>query len=130
MRIPILFAIALSIYCSRVRAQDSGKITGSIQNIIEKKSELSGATITLLKAKDSATVKYAIAAKDGSFIFEKIENGKYLVGVTATGYMKGYSENFEITSSNRFIQLPAVLLSAAPKTMSAVTITAKRPLIE
>jgi len=130
MRIPIFFAIALSIYCSGLRAQDSGKVTGSIQNFIEKKTELSGATVTLLKAKDSATVKYAIAGKDGSFTFDKIENGKYLVSVTATGYMKGYSQNFEISSSNRFIQLPAVLLSALPKTMSTVTVTAKRPLIE
>ena len=130
MRIPILFAIALLIYCSGTHAQNSGKITGSIQSSSENKPELAAATIILLKAKDSTAVKYAIASKDGSFTFENIKNGKYLVGVTATGYRKGYSQNFEITSTDKMIQLPAVLLNAATKTMNAVTVTAKRPMIE
>ena len=106
----------------------SGKIAGSVIDGNQKTVESS--TIALLRAKDSATVKFSAADKQGKFSFDNISNGKYLISVSAVGHQKGYSEVFEISDSRSLIELKPVNLIPQTKGMSNVTVTAKRPLVE
>lgn len=126
MKIYILLLSFVFFFSSAV-AQSGGKIRGSVwQNA--KPGE--GATIALLRAKDSVTVKLSVANKEGLFLFENITDGKYLVSVTAVGHKKAYSKPVELSPRERDIQLSQVSLTAVTKSLADVAVTAKRSLIE
>lgn len=106
----------------------NGKISG---NVIDGSSKtIESATIALLRAKDSTTVKFSVANKEGRFVFENVPAGKYLVSITAVGHHKGFSESIEVSDANPEINLKTIELVPQAKSMNAVVITAKKPLIE
>lgn len=106
----------------------NSKIAGSVIDGNQKTVE--SATIALVRAKDSSTVKFTAADKTGKFSFENIPDGKYLVTITAVGHQKGFSETFEISATHTSIQLKTVELIPQNKSLGNVTVTAKKPLIE
>lgn len=109
-------------------AQNAGKISGSITGSNQKAIE--GATISLLRGKDSSTLKLAIANKEGQFAFEKVVDGKYLVSVTAVGHPKKYSNSIDINAGQQVVQIPVINLTPVAKTMADVAVTTKRALVE
>ena len=117
--------IILSVTCAS--AQTTGTVSGSVLKT-EKPAE--GATVSLLRAKDSAAVKLSASNKQGLFTFEQIKDGKYLVSVTTVGHQKAFSAIFELTPQQQSIQLPAITLNPVSKDLTGVTVSAKRPLIE
>jgi outer membrane receptor protein involved in Fe transport len=127
MKALILFPSFL-LFVSTALAQNIGKISGSIISKNSKAAE--GATVSLLRAKDSATVKLSASNKEGLFSFENLANGKYLVAVTTVGHKKSYSKTIEINPQQNTVQLPAITVVAVSKDLADVTVTAKRPLIE
>ncbi len=126
MKISLLSASFLLLLSTAV-AQQAGKITGSIA---QGARPAEGATVSLLRAKDSATVKLSVVNKEGNFALENISDGRYLVSATAVGHQKSYSAPFAIDAQQRLVQLPAISLMPVAKAMMDVTVTAKRPLIE
>ena len=126
MKTSILLA-SFVLFLSSAIAQNGGKISGSVLKA-EKPAE--GATVSLLRAKDSATVKLSVANKEGVFSFEKIGNGKYLVSITAVGHQKKFSDPVEVTPQQQTVELPAFSLIPVNKALAGVTVTASRPLIE
>lgn len=106
--------------------------TGSVNGIVIDGSQktIESATVALLRAKDSSTVKFSVAAKNGKFSFDNIPAGRYLVSISAVGHQKGFSEIFEISSASSLVQLKTIELVPQAKGMATVTVTAKRPLIE
>lgn len=127
MKFSTLIALLLLLLTSGAIAQNSGKITGSVQQT-NKPAE--AATISLLRAKDSATVKLSVSNKEGAYSFENIALGKYLIGVTAVGFQKAYSAPFEIGESQLNVTVPQLNLLSAAKAMNEVSVTAKRALVE
>lgn len=126
MKLSFLFLLFVFFFSTAV-AQNGGKIRGSVwQNA--KPAE--GATIGLLRAKDSVTVKLSVADREGSFVFENITDGKYFVSVTAVGHRKSYSKPVELAPREREVQLPPVSLTPVAKSLTDVTVTARRALIE
>ena len=109
-------------------AQNANKISGIIKDGNEKTIE--SATISLLKAADSAVVKVAVADKTGAYHFENIAAGKYLVHVTATGHDAGFSSLLDVKESDVVIEVPAITLQPATKSLGNVVVTSKKPLIE
>jgi len=90
-----ILSLCLFLLLTGAMAQNAGKISGTIVKT-EKPAE--GATISLLRAKDSATVKLSAANKEGAFVFENIAYGKYLISVTAVGSKKAWSSPIELSS--------------------------------
>lgn len=121
----LLLATTCLLIISSAIAQGGGRIRGSISA-----KEAAAATISLLRAKDSAVVKLAAANKEGGFLLENLGNGKYLVQATAVGYKKSYSAIIDITPQQQELQIPAITLVPVSKELAGVTVTAKRPLIE
>ena len=111
-----------------VQAQVKGKISGTV--IDGNTKTIESATIALLRAKDSSTIKFAVASREGRFVFEGIPAGKYLVAISAVGHEKGFSDPVELNEANSDIQLKTIELVPQAKTMGAVTVTSKKPLIE
>lgn len=106
----------------------TGKVSGTVIDGNSKTIESS--TIILERAKDSSVVKMGAADKTGHFEFENIDEGRYLVSVSAIGHQKGYSEIFELTPNKNSVQLKTIELAAVAKNLAGVTVVAKKPLIE
>lgn len=108
--------------------QTDGQVSGTVVDGSQKTIESS--TITLLRAKDSSVAKISVADKNGKFEFDKIVDGKYFVSVSAVGHEKGYSELFAITPQQNVVALKAIQLVPLTKSLDAVTVVAKKPLVE
>ena len=118
---------SLLLLASASFAQDTGRITGSV---LQNDKPAAGATIHLLKAKDSSTVKLSVAGKEGNYAFEQIAEGSYLVAVTAAGQQKTFSNPFELNQAQAHIEVSPILLNATASSLTGVVVTAKRPLVE
>src|SRR5690242_9312128 len=126
MRVFLSLITFLAVFAV-AHAQGVGNVSGLIKGSDDKAEVPAGTTVTLLRAKDSATVKFTLTNKDGSYAFDKIANGKYLIAATAVGYKKSFSAPFEITTDHQRMNVTVVELSALPKSLAGVTVTAKRP---
>lgn len=122
------YTLLILLTLSNFRTQAQGKITGQITDNKGKIVEF--ATITLLQAKDSSLVKGALADANGTFEFEKIKFGSYLVAITQLGYQKFYTPKFSLSSENPSIKLSNLILIEESKELSEVVVTAKKPFIE
>src|SRR6186713_1694992 len=93
-----LLALSLTFLTLASYAQTkTGRISGTVIDGSTKTIE--SATITLLKAKDSAVVKMAVADKTGKYEFENVPEGRYFVSISAVGHNKGFSEAVEISAN-------------------------------
>lgn len=124
----IFTLMAASVLALGSFAQTNGKVSGTVEDGNQKIIE--SATITLLRAKDSSVAKVAAADRAGKFAFEGIQDGRYLVSISAIGHEKGYSPVFDINSSNPYISLKTISLLPNEKSMSGIVVTAKKPLVE
>ena len=106
----------------------NGKISGTVIDGSTKTIE--SATITLLRAKDSSVAKMSVADKTGKFVFDGVEEGAYMVSITAIGHTKGFSETVDITAARSDVILKTIELVPVAKSLGGVTVAAKKPLIE
>ncbi|HVG40713.1 MAG TPA: TonB-dependent receptor [Chitinophagaceae bacterium] len=125
----MLAAAFLSTFSLAGYAQTkTGTIKGAVTDGSQKNVE--SATISLLRAKDSSVIKLGVADKGGNFSFENISSGKYLISISAVGHQKGYSKQFEISDDKTAVDLKSIELLPQTKSLNAVVVTAKRPLVE
>jgi len=122
------YTLLILLTLSNFRTQAQGKITGQITDHKGKIVEF--ATITLLQAKDSSLVKGALADANGTFEFEKIKFGSYLIAISQLGYQKFYTPKFSLSSENPSIKLSNLTLVEESKELNEVVITARKPFIE
>jgi hypothetical protein len=106
----------------------TGKISGAVTDGSQKPAE--AATVSLLRATDSAVVKFTATAKNGQFLFEQIAFGRYLVSITAVGHQAAYSPAFELSAGTGDQTLPPLALASQTKALTTITVTARRPLVE
>ncbi|WP_262915085.1 outer membrane beta-barrel protein [Niabella ginsengisoli] len=102
------------------------KIEGSVKDVDGK--GLTAATVSLLNGKDSSIVKLNATDKDGVYIFEHIAPGYYMLMASAVGFDKAYSGTFDYAGDDK--KLADIQMAASATEMSAVVVTAKKPLIE
>ncbi|MBI2730625.1 MAG: TonB-dependent receptor [Sphingobacteriales bacterium] len=108
--------------------QKNGKVTGQVIDGSSKIIE--AATISLLRAGDSSVAKISVADKQGKFVFEAIADGRYMVSISAVGHVKAYSEVFEINEAQKGISIKTIELIPVSKSLNAVTVVSRKPLIE
>lgn len=101
-------------------------ITGKIQDDAGK--AFAGVSITLLKASDSSAVKYTAANAQGHFSLQAINQGNYFIKVTSVGFQPYLSS--VINYHGLAVDLPAISLQKANERLSAVVVTAKKPMVE
>ena len=122
----ITFLLVSLSFAGFAQAQTAG-IRGSVG---DGAKSIEAATISLLRSKDSALVKMMVTDRSGKFEFDSPKPGKYLVMVTAVGFAKNYSTSFEISETNKGVDLTAITLTAQSKDLKAVTVAATRPMVE
>jgi len=124
----VLLFTALTFFQAAMGQQ--GKIRGKLAGTGDQ--PLENATVSLKRSGDSSVMKFAVSAKTGEFLFERIPYGNYRVHFSALGYSERNSNLIELTENEREIDLGTLRLALnADKTeLQAVTVTAKRPLFE
>ncbi len=124
----ILFLLLVATVQQATAQNKNGRISGVVKDAGGKTIE--AATVSLLRVKDTSLVKVAVSNKIGEFEFDRIENGKYRVQVSAVGFTKASSEIVEVTELVPAIQLTDFELPLTGKALGEVTVTAKRPMVE
>src|SRR5215212_2744932 len=89
------FAILSLLIVYNCKAQS--KISGKVVNARDEPIPFANAL--LLKLKDSSLVKGAMTVQAGTYSFENIPQGNYLVTLTYSGFTQVYTKPFEITES-------------------------------
>lgn len=107
-------------------AGKSSTISGTVKD--ENQEPISGATVSLYRAKDTVLVKGAFANSNGEYSFESVKNGSYIIAVSASGRKKTFSQKFEFNGSD--VVLPSIVLSPEVKGLKEITVQAKKPLFE
>lgn len=125
-KLMLLAAISLLTAFS-VKAQNSSKITGEIKDNSGK--AISAATIILHAAKDSALVKTAVSDAKGSYEMLQVKPGSYFVRSSVVSMQKTNSAVFEV-KENQTVTAPAITTEPTAKSMEAVVVSSKKPIVE
>lgn len=119
----LLFASSVSI---QIQAQN--RITGSVLDASNK--PLGFANVLLLQSADSALVRGLIAAEDGSYLFENIGPGTFLLQFSMIGFEQSCSEVFTLSGVENAKTIKPVVLKESSNVLGEVQIVAKRPFLE
>ena len=115
--------LILGLFCPKINAQTSLK--GTVQDIAGKAVPF--VSVAVLKM-DSSVVKATASNEQGEFIFEKIKAGKYMLRAFSVGFLKKYTQVFEV--KNEPLALPNLILLENTTQLKEVQVTTKRPFIE
>lgn len=128
MKTYIIFFLASLISLTSLAQVNPGIISSTVKD--SKNEAISGATVRLLKATDTAVINTRTTDVDGKFQFNNIGKGSYLLKITAVG-MKEFNSSPLHVEENKGIVLPVIVLLPAKSTeLAEVVIKAKRPLIQ
>jgi hypothetical protein len=117
-----LFLCLFSMYLAM--AQDSLSLKGIVR---DNDKALAAVTVSLLKAADSSLVKIALTDAAGHYEFQGVPAGVYRIMASFVGYGNQYSDPVSLQSSK---ELPVITLQPEAKSLTGVTVQAKRPLVE
>ncbi|HZI01919.1 MAG TPA: carboxypeptidase-like regulatory domain-containing protein, partial [Flavisolibacter sp.] len=85
----------------------SQQVKGTVKD--ENGKPVAGATISLLKASDSATVKLATTKENGDYAINPVTPGSYRISVSFVGHEQAYGASFEVEQAD--VQVPAITLT-------------------
>lgn len=104
--------------CPFITHSQSYSISGTVQSA-EDKSTFPGATVLLMLAQDSSSVKGTITDFDGTFVLDEVKKGKYLLRVQYLGY-EPLDQDIDLQQD---IDLGALSLAEASTWLGEVTVT-------
>ncbi|MBS1524355.1 MAG: TonB-dependent receptor [Bacteroidetes bacterium] len=107
--------------------QQVSSLHGRVQT--ENGKPADAATIVLLKSKDSSVVQSSISGDEGTFGFNDINPGNYLIFISKLNYSKLYSGPYSIASGQN-ADAGTVILKQAAKQLTGITITGKKDFVE
>ncbi len=108
-------------------SQKNPVISGKVIGLSNK--PLSSVTVGLLKAKDSSLVKATISDESGAYDFSLSNADYYILKFTAIGYQDYFSESINFLNAVD-IKIEDTKLISSKVTLSAVTVSNKKPLVE
>jgi len=88
------------------------------------------ASVSLVTARDTATVQGTLSTETGVYNFLNIKAGTYMVKASTVGYQTALSQPFVVTDSTKSITIPTLQAKADIRNLNTVVITATKPLIE
>ncbi|MBC6113120.1 outer membrane beta-barrel protein [Pedobacter fastidiosus] len=120
-------AIWITIALNFAQAQQpSGKIFGRVKDAENK--NLDYATVALFK--DSILVKTMFTETDGLFSFNNLENGKYLIKVSAVGFPIYKTDTLKLQADKLEINLLDIKIKATDNNLKDVNIVAQKAFVE
>lgn len=119
MRIVTLF-ILLVLTAQFVTAQN--KISGKVVDAMNR-LPLPDATVTIINPVDSSAMGFAVVGKTGLFEIKNLTKGKFVLGITFTGYSP-YKKDLTITETQFTIDLDTIYLSLDTNMLGSVVVQA------
>ncbi len=119
MKKTFLSLIILLLFTVIAKAQ-SNSVKGFIIDL-SSNAKLHNATVSVLNAKDSTLYKFTRAAQNGSFNFENIKKGDFILLVTYPEYAD-FVNKFSIDSVNNAIDFNAIDMKTKAKLLNEVII--------
>lgn len=123
----LLSIIYISTYINTTKGQTQTTFTLKGKLAAEQNSKLDGISISLLKANDKSPIKFENSNTDGTFVFEKIPEGNYILVTQSINFTKYESTSIAL---NKDIDLGTLQLQTSTNNLKEVTITATRPFIQ
>jgi outer membrane receptor protein involved in Fe transport len=108
---------------------DSSNISGSVVDSVSRKP-VEFATVALLPLNSPTPVAGDLTDASGRFSFNKVAPGRYRLRVTFLGYEDRMADALLLNQTDNDLNLPPLLLRTISQTLSEVTVTARRDLIE
>jgi hypothetical protein len=122
--------LAFSALTRNVWAQKQVTVKGMVQDSVQTKT-LPFATVGLYNINNQQKpLRNVFTNNKGHFEFTKVDTGHYIIYASNSGFAEKRSLPFWITGDTTIIELPALQLAPAGQNLAAVTITARKPLIE
>ncbi len=126
-KIVLLFVIAfLSIQAMAQNTEFRGIVRGTIVDSTSNE-KISYATISI-KLENGST-RSTLSKDDGSFILEKIPNGKHTLLVINVGYKK-YSKEIQLSAENEKLNLGTILISTQGNQLQEVEVSTDKALVK
>jgi len=121
--------LALALCCQQAQAQAPGRLSGLVTNADNK--PLEGATVSLVRVRDSVLVKAFITGADGRFEFMPLRADTCVVAVSFIGFASYASPALYVGPDQPVLDLPAIQLQGrSGETLGTVTVQAARPFVE
>ncbi len=125
-----LFNCAVSLEAKIAFTDPPISITGKVvDQAVADRPAVEFATVVLLSAADSTMVNGTTTETDGSFVFNKIEAGKYIVKVSFIGYQDLYTEIVTLEEDTEEMDLGKLMLKSG-QTLQEVVVKGQKSLIE
>ncbi|RYG05759.1 MAG: hypothetical protein EOO02_02800, partial [Chitinophagaceae bacterium] len=120
-----LLIVILILFSSSVFSQRDGNVKGIAFDSVADKP-IAGATVTLLKKKDSSLVSFTMTDIKGSFNLDRLGDGEYRLLLTHVNY-HNRSLFFSIDDKNKVSDLGKTLMHDLAQVLQEVTVTAEAP---
>lgn len=121
-------AVFLAIVCHATSGVAQTSIYGKVVNA--KNEPGVNASVLLLQSKDSSLVKAQVCNTDGTYTFDNVSDGDYLVSASMLGHKTTYTAIFHADRSNNNIRINALTLIQETAELKGVVVTARKPFIE
>lgn len=121
----VISLLILFLLVSLVTLAQQGSVKGSLVDTASKKP-VTGATVTVLQAKDSSLVSFQLSDDNGRFEVNKLVNGQYRLLITHVNYHNA-SVPFSINDTSKNKELGNVILNDLTKMLQEVIVTAEAP---
>lgn len=126
--LPTALALLALLSAGVQTAHGQHQVVGSIRDAAGQ--PLPAATVLLLQATDSTLAKGQIGSADGSYSFDQIAPGDYLLRITMLGFVDYFSETFSLTNRSGKTDLGIAVMRENTAQLNEVSVVAKKPLFE
>jgi outer membrane receptor protein involved in Fe transport len=129
-RISLCLILACLTGQAWAQAPKKTTIKGMVQDSVQGKT-LPFATVGLYHANNQQKpLRNIFTDNKGHFEFTQVDTGHYIIFASYSGFTEKASAPFKATSDQILIDIPVIPLSPASQNLTAVTVSARRPLIE
>lgn len=123
-RFSILF---LFVFLSAPLFAQTATLRGTV--VDARQQPVSFATIALLRTSDSTLAKAAVADAAGVYSVVGVRAGNYRLRVSGVGFTNANSE-VVLVADGQMLTMPIITLADGTQSLKAVTVTARKPLVE
>lgn len=118
----LFLPLLLLLSATAIHAQ---QVSGIVKDDAQK--EMNGATISLLRAKDSSVVKLAVT-QNGKYGFTVTGADSFFISISYVGFETAVTQKFY--TGGQAVHMPVVVLHKATARMKAVVVSSRKPVIE
>jgi iron complex outermembrane receptor protein len=122
---PKLFKLLL-LQILVIAGANAQTVSGVVKD--ETGAPVKGATVSLLRAKDSSIAKFGVSNDKGEYQFPNIVAGSYRVNASFTGLQTSFSSLFTLAGAD--VKMPELQMARLTANLGNVTVTSRKPMIE